>query len=79
VAGPENRSNPALPLAAFKVLDALLQRVERLVDLPLPPADAMLVGGAASCLGLAVLPGGASASSGGAAAAAAERRRWRRR
>ena len=72
MAGAENRYNPALPLAALEVLDALSERVERLVDLP-PPADAALVEGAASCLELAVLPGGASSSSGGAAAAAAEK------
>ena len=69
--GPEHRYNPALPLAALKVLAALSDRVERLVDLLPAPAAAALVEGAASCLELAVLPAAASSSGGGGGGAAA--------
>ena len=52
------RFNPALPLASLRVLSALAERVERLVDLLAPAAAERLVEGVASCLELAVKPGG---------------------
>jgi hypothetical protein len=64
------RYNPALPLAALKILAVLSDRVERLVDLLPIPAAAALVEGAASCLELAVLPGvGAGGGGGGGGSA----------
>ena len=59
------RLNPALPLAALKVLAVLSDRVDRLVDLLPPAAAAAVTEGAACCLELAVLsdrPGALPAS-----------------
>ena len=54
------RFNPALPLASLRVLSVLSDRVDRLVDLLPPESRRSLTEGAASCLELAALPGGAS-------------------
>ena len=66
------RFNPALPLASLRVLSVLSDRVDRLVDLLPPESRRSLVEGAASCLELAALPGGASPAGSGAAAAETE-------
>ena len=66
------RFNPALPLASLRVLSVLSDRVDRLVDLLPLASRRSLVEGAASCLELAALPGGASPAGSGAAAAETE-------
>ena len=66
------RFNPALPLASLRVLSVLSDRVDRLVDLLPPASRRSLTEGAASCLELAALPGGASPAGSGAAAAETE-------